>query len=472
MTETITYRAKNSEIKIVHTADTHLGSRQYHSDIRRQDFFDSFEKVIDDAVENEMDAVIHAGDLFDNRNPTIEDLSETILILSKLKKAGIPFLGIIGNHESKQNTQWLDIFESMGLAKRLGNMPIIIENDNICICFYGVDNLSAPRLVSFDFSIYSDEIPTEEDGKKRFNLLALHQLIEPVLPGQPLSCDDFTDNIPIPFDAVLLGDNHKYERIKHNNTWLTYSGSTERCSAAEEEPRSYSILTFNEKDMEMTRRNIQTRDFIKIQIPASENNLESIFKIIEAHREKIKGAVVFVELSGIKRTLISISEIEEFVKSKGAVVARVGDKRDLEQKETERETITFVDPDEVVTQELKKLNLTEAGLLLDIIIRDSETAKSKIDEESEKRLKEYLNEREYAEEYKRKIGAVLPEIKSDGLESEDISGIRNEMPEVAAAGNQMQEPTHEKDVEKKESKPKPIPRQYTLGDMFEAEEEK
>ena len=456
MTEIVKYKAKNPEIKIVHTADTHLGSRQYHSDIRRQDFFDSFEKVIDDAVENEMDAVIHAGDLFDNRNPTIEDLSETILILSKLKRAGIPFLGIIGNHESKQNTQWLDIFESMGLAKRLGNSPVIVENEKICICFYGVDNLSAPRLNAFDFSIYTDEIPPDENEKKRFNILALHQLIEPVLPGQPLSYDDFTDNIPIPFDAVLLGDNHKYECIRHNGAWLTYSGSTERCSAAEEEPRSYSILTFNEKEMAMTRRNIQTRDFIRIPIPESENNLESIFKIIEAHREKIKGSVVFVELTGIKKTLISISEIEEFVKTKGAVVARIGDKRDLEQKdEYDLEKITFTDPDEVVTQELKKLNLTEAGLLLDTIIRDSETAKSRMDEESEKRLKEYLNEREYTEEYKRKTAAVPPEIKDEALKSMTN---KNSMPEPI--------------VKKRESKPKPIPRQYTLGDVFEAEEEK
>jgi DNA repair exonuclease len=456
MTEIKTYQAKNSEIKIVHTADTHLGSRQYHSDIRRQDFFDSFEKVIDDAVENKADAVIHAGDLFDNRNPTIEDLSETILILSKLKEAGIPFLGIIGNHESKQNTQWLDIFESMELAQRLGNKPIIIENEKICVCFYGVDNLSAPRLASFDFSIYSDGIPPEEDGKKRFNILALHQLIEPVLPGQPLSCDDFTSNIPIPFDAVLLGDNHKYECVKHNGAWLTYSGSTERCSAAEEEPRSYSILTFNEKEVAMTRRNIPTRDFIRISIPESENNMESIFRIIEAHSEKIKDAVVIVELIGIKKTLISISEIEDFVKNKGAVVTRVGDKRDLERKdEREPEKIAFCDPDEVVTQELKKLNLTEAGILMDAIIRDSETAKSRIDDESEKRLKEYLSEREYTEEYNRApAGLKPPEIKEETLEIAE------------------KESLSEQDEKKKESKQKSSPRQYTLGDKFEAEEEK
>jgi len=146
------YTARNEAVKILHTGDTHLGFRQYNSEVRRRDFFDAFERVVADAVENEMDAVVHAGDLFDNRNPTIEDLLETISALTTLKKADIPFFGIVGNHESKQNTQWLDIFETMGLAKRLRSRPIVVENDNIRVCLYGIDNLSGPRLAAADFS--------------------------------------------------------------------------------------------------------------------------------------------------------------------------------------------------------------------------------------------------------------------------------------------------------------------------------
>jgi len=50
----VVYRSENPVIQILHTADTHLGSRQYHSDVRRNDFFDSFSKVISDAVENKV----------------------------------------------------------------------------------------------------------------------------------------------------------------------------------------------------------------------------------------------------------------------------------------------------------------------------------------------------------------------------------------------------------------------------------
>ncbi|WNY23438.1 hypothetical protein MmiHf6_07450 [Methanimicrococcus hongohii] len=416
------YTVEKSEIKILHTGDTHLGSRQYHSDIRRRDFFDSFEKVIQDAVENEMDAVIHTGDLFDNRNPTIEDLIDTIAILTPLKKAGIPFLGIVGNHEGKQNTQWLDIFQTMGLAKRLGNTPVVVENLHSQIRFYGIDNLSGPRLAAFDFSIFEADPKCGGEGKMIYNILTLHQLLDPVLPGQPLSCDDFTCSIPIQFNAVLLGDNHKYECIKHNGAWLTYPGSTERCSAAEVEPRAYNILTFDGTEISITRRTIPTRDFVTIPIASDESGeikIDEIYSKIDSYSEKINGAVVFVELSGIKKTLIPISEIEEYVKNKGAVVARVGDKRDLEKDDSDKiKQITFRDPDEVVTQELKRLNLTEAGLLLDSIIRDSDTSKTNVADVSEDSLREYLNGHEFKEEFRRdSIYLYDPDFESNGFES-------------------------------------------------------
>ncbi|MDR0767956.1 MAG: exonuclease SbcCD subunit D [Methanosarcinales archaeon] len=520
------YTVEKSEIRILHTGDTHLGSRQYHSDVRRRDFFDSFDQVIRDAIENEMDAVIHTGDLFDSRNPTIEDLIDTIAILTRLKKAGIPFLGIVGNHEIKQNTQWLDIFQTMGLAKRLGGCPVIVEGKSSQIRFYGIDNLSGPRLAAFDFSIFETDPKCGGDGKKIYNVLMLHQLLEPVLTGQPLSCDDFTCSIPIQFDAVLLGDNHKYECIKHNGSWLTYAGSTERCSAAEVEPRAYNILTFDETEISITRRTIPTRDFVTIKVESDEQGeikIEEIYSKIDSYSEKINGAVVFVEFSGIKKTLIPISEIEEYVKNKGAVVARVGDKRDLEKDNSDTvRQIIFRDPDEVVAQELRRLNLTEAGLMLDSIIRDTDTSKTNVSDVSETQLKDYLDSREFKEEYRRgsiylydadfepdeegiavaaevdivievdvmietdieinaadtiemikhirhaqeRMAEDAPQVYKEGLFKEEIpiSQIFDELKAEEAEAVFTNPLRKEKEPEK--AKPHSKPRQYTLGDLF------
>ncbi|MCL2863095.1 MAG: hypothetical protein FWE54_03260 [Methanimicrococcus sp.] len=171
---------------------------------------------------------------------------------------------------------------------------------------------------------------------------------------------------------------------------------------AEDETRSYNILTVGEEKTEISRKNILTREFVVIRMTEAESDMESIFEKIDAYGEKIKDAVVFVELAGIKKALLSVSKIEEYVQNKGAVVARVGDKRILEQKEDNIiEKIVFRDPDEIVAQELKNLDLTEVSLSIDRLIRDTGTAKSRIDDESETLLKTFLGTQSFEEEYKR-----------------------------------------------------------------------
>ncbi|MCO5383725.1 MAG: metallophosphoesterase [Methanosarcina barkeri] len=108
------------EIRILHTADTHLGYRQYHSEVRRKDFFAAFEVVVNDAIEMQIDAVVHAGDLFDSRNPTLEDLLETMNILSRLKAAGIPFLELSGTMRANRIPSGSTSLRKWGLRHGLG----------------------------------------------------------------------------------------------------------------------------------------------------------------------------------------------------------------------------------------------------------------------------------------------------------------------------------------------------------------
>ncbi|MDL0138757.1 metallophosphoesterase, partial [Halobacterium salinarum] len=51
-------------VRLLHTSDTHLGYRQYHLDERRQDFADAFAEVVSAGIQHDVDAVVHAGDLF------------------------------------------------------------------------------------------------------------------------------------------------------------------------------------------------------------------------------------------------------------------------------------------------------------------------------------------------------------------------------------------------------------------------
>ena len=55
-------------------ADTHLGYKQYGLNERENDFYKTFEKIIDDIISKDVDYVLHAGDLFEHPKPPIKAL--------------------------------------------------------------------------------------------------------------------------------------------------------------------------------------------------------------------------------------------------------------------------------------------------------------------------------------------------------------------------------------------------------------
>ena len=137
--------------RVIHTGDTHLGYRQYHRPERREDFLAAFRQVAADAVEDDVDAVVHAGDLFHDRRPGLPDLLGARDVLETLDDVDVPFLAVVGNHETKRESQWLDLFEAMGLATRLDGTPTVVGDT----AFYGLDFVPRARRadLAYEFEI-------------------------------------------------------------------------------------------------------------------------------------------------------------------------------------------------------------------------------------------------------------------------------------------------------------------------------
>ncbi len=375
------------EIRIIHTGDTHLGYRQYHSEVRRQDFMDAFSRVIDDAIEMDVDAVVHAGDLFDSRNPTLDDILGTMELFSRLNNAGIPLLAIVGNHESKQDTQWLDLYASMGLVVRLGVTPFLLGD----VAIYGIDCVPKSRIPLFDYSVF--------DGKATdagYNLLVMHQLMKPFAFGE-WDMHEVLDAVPFDVDAVLLGDNHKHEIIKVDDAWVTYCGSTERNSTSEKEPRSYNIVSVSDAGVDISRRIIPTREFVFIPVALEKDDAyNEIFAAIKEY--DVEDKVVFVNISGDPAAKVTFSEIEKFLLSRNALVPGIKDLRTGEISLDDAQVpVSFADPDDAVKEEIRKMHLTQGGLLVDEIVRDPAVVKTKVDAEVEKRVGDLLESTDFSE---------------------------------------------------------------------------
>lgn len=109
--------------RFLHIADIHLGFDRYDNKQRTQDFFYAFRDVLSKyAIDEQVDFVIIAGDLFEHRNIQPATLNQAQGCLDMLREAGIPVLAIEGNHDNRPygtKTSWLRYLADWGLLKLL-----------------------------------------------------------------------------------------------------------------------------------------------------------------------------------------------------------------------------------------------------------------------------------------------------------------------------------------------------------------
>jgi DNA repair exonuclease SbcCD nuclease subunit len=360
--------------RVIHTGDTHVGYQQYHAPERRADFLAAFERVVADAVEDDVDAVVHAGDLFHDRRPDLQDILGTLSALRQLADAGIPFLAIVGNHEGKRDAQWLDLFASLGLATRLDDEPTVVGDT----AFYGLDFVPRSQREALDY----DFAPHDAEHAA----LVAHGLFEPF---------DFADwdterllaESSVDFDALLLGDNHAPDRAEVDGTWVTYCGSTERASAAERDDRGYNIVTFD-GEVRIARRGIPTREFVFVDVELAES--EGVDRVREqVGQHDLADAVVVVSIDG-EGDPLAPARVEEFATERDALVARVTDHR--ETSEREEVEVSFADPDEAVHERVRELGLSTAARDLDETVRASKVADTNVREQVKAHVEERLDE--------------------------------------------------------------------------------
>jgi DNA repair protein SbcD/Mre11 len=109
--------------RFLHIADVHLGFTKYDSPERTKDFYFALQDVIQKyALEAQVDFVLIAGDLFEQRQVLPATLNQAQLCLTPLRDKGIPVLAIEGNHDYRPygtNTSWLKYLSNWGLLKLL-----------------------------------------------------------------------------------------------------------------------------------------------------------------------------------------------------------------------------------------------------------------------------------------------------------------------------------------------------------------
>lgn len=391
-----------SSTRLLHVSDTHLGNWQYHSDERQDDFVDAFKQAINIAIDEDVDAVIHTGDLFDDSDTHPKTLARASRIIRKLEPHEIPFYGIIGNHERKRETQWMDLFKQMDIANRLGKTPVEIGDTLI----YGIDSVKKNTWKSTDE--FELEPPTTEN---KYIIVCMHELVKPPIPEyvqyegtEIYSADEVIDKMPFEVDAIPLGDYHGRVIEEKRGVKLFYPGSTEKTSRDEEDNKSVDILEIQDNTLKRNRKFLDTRDFVDIPEIQIFDGMDTtdIEKRIEDYKDDIEDSVVNLTLTGESDASISTTQIRKKVKSYGAIVVSINDKRDFgpdEVPDIEETDSEIADKESVVDSKISDKNLSGPVKKVEEVVRDTNgiTSKKGVREKSREVLEKEAPEVKYNE---------------------------------------------------------------------------
>ncbi|MCS7108421.1 MAG: DNA repair exonuclease [Sulfolobales archaeon] len=352
---------------LLHVSDTHLGSNKPSKTRERElDFYEVFDEVIDIAIREGVDAIIHCGDLFDDPKPSPQAYFYAFKSLRRLREAGIDFLVVAGQHDQPKTSALspLRVLEEVGLAKVLATFEP----------WTGVIKLKGNEL-GITAIPYADPQGIQELIKvvKRPNaskrVVMAHLLLKELnLPVAHLSLNELRI---IDYNYVALGDYHGRYVTNYGGIPIVYPGSTEaQDSLDSRDERFVALVDIGREGVAVNW--VKLSKFRRWLIIKSSTYEELIKRLGEINfSEFLKPPILYAEVSNVKSVNLNAKRVLDYLTklTQGGKISFYNIKTPNISEELEgpqREVTTSVSTlDSVVHNLLKDPKLSE--LVLSII---------------------------------------------------------------------------------------------------------
>ena len=214
-------------MRFAHIADVHLGAwRQpelQHLCSR------AFETAIEKCIQEKVDFVIIAGDLFDVAMPGVDVLKEAVSIIKKLKDNNIKCFLLAGSHDfSITGKTFLDVLERADLFKNVfimnqkeqGNEIEIFHDKELKVSFAGIPGKKAGVEVNLFKNLKVKSVPSDS-----FKIFIFHTTLTESKP-EDMEFVESVDIAQLPegFDYYAGGHLHLVAKHKKGNAFVTYPG--------------------------------------------------------------------------------------------------------------------------------------------------------------------------------------------------------------------------------------------------------
>jgi exonuclease SbcD len=327
-------------LKIIHTADSHLGlnvSKTRPSDVegrerRAQGIWENFLRVVHYALDVEADLFIHSGDLFDKAYIPEGLLHHWVTPLIELSKAGITVLVIPGNHERSQFP--FDLFH--------GTKNIYVfdspKSVSVRLSAYTVAAAGFPFIRDNSRQTFGKALEETEYQclKADINILVTHQAFDSAVVGPNgfifttrRSDTVGRECVPTHFHYIAAGHIHRYQVLSHpleTSIPFAYPGSIQRMSFAEmEEGKGFIHVEVAEGKFHIQFRHLPAHDMEVVEIDAGGMTSSQLKEAILAHSWRCHPQLVIkflitggskpsdypsVELDDVRRSLPAVLECQ------------------------------------------------------------------------------------------------------------------------------------------------------------------
>ncbi len=221
-------------MKILCTADVHIGRRPSRLpervDTARLSCARAWEALVERAIEEQVDLLLVAGDLVDEKNRYYEAAGPVETGVNALSDAGIPLLAVSGNHDH-DSLAWLasrfddDQFRLLGHGGRWERHTVRVDGRAVL----HVDGWSFPAPAVLDDPL--DAYPAQERDDVPVLAMVHGDLDQPGSRYAPLSSARLG---ALPVNFWLLGHVHAARlQTKGETPWVLYPGSPQAMDPGE-----------------------------------------------------------------------------------------------------------------------------------------------------------------------------------------------------------------------------------------------
>jgi len=269
-------------MKFSHISDTHLGLIQYGLEEREQDIYDSFNQAIDISIQDKVDFVIFAGDIFHTPNPSGTAILQMANALKRLKENEIESFFVLGEHDISRvrSTPIPYVYHNLEFSKYVGRGEPVYYKD---VMIVGFDKIRKNEMTGLEEKFL--RVESLADKHKGHKILVLHQGITEVnkFAGEVNSTD-----LPKNFTYYAMGHLHDkfLKQYDHLKGPLAYPGSTEMTTSEgiKETEKGFFKVDISDDEAKPEWIKLDTRPQISLK-----TEFENIDSVIKELNKKISG---------------------------------------------------------------------------------------------------------------------------------------------------------------------------------------